>query len=193
MMKRMKQTVTLMLTLVMVTMSFASFAETAPAATNAAGKAYVLGEFANTPLDVSQYKGKAIWLNFFTGWCSYCMEEMPAIKETFDTYDPNEVAIVLVHVWDGENADDSAAVVERFNLQDMILLEDEQMTLATLIGLQGYPTSVFIDKNGYLSTVTYTLDAAGMATALDAMGVAKRVTATDEAAQSTPAPSEVVQ
>ena len=193
MMKRMKQTVTLILALVMVTMPFTVFAETAPAATNAAGKAYVLGEFANTPLDVSQYKGKAIWLNFFTGWCSYCMEEMPAIKETFDAYDPNEVAIVLVHVWDGENADDSAAVIEQFDLQDMIMLEDEQKTLATLIGLQGYPTSIFIDKDGYLSTVTYALDAAGMSAALDEMGVAKRAATTDTTTQSTPAPSEVVQ
>ena len=167
------------LLLVMLLLPLAALAEaTTPPETNADGKPYVLNEFKDTNLDLTQYAGKAIWLNFFTGWCQYCMEEMPYIKQTFDAYDPDQVAIVLVHVWDGETAADSASVVEKFGLQDMTLVEDENMELAGLIGLQGYPTSLFIDKEGYLLGGAYGLTYDQMASYMDQLSVGKRPTAT---------------
>lgn len=42
----------------------------------------------NTGLDLTPNEGKAIYLNFFTGWCYYCMQEMPDIKTLYETYDP---------------------------------------------------------------------------------------------------------
>lgn len=174
-MRTMKRLATILtaLALAVTTMPLA-VAETAPAETNAAGKPYVLNEFAGTALDLTQYKGKAIWLNFFTGWCTYCMEEMPEIKRVFDEYDPDQIAIVLIHVWDGENAGDSQAVIDRFGLQDMIMVEDQEMELAGMVGLQGYPTSFFIDKEGYLYDGTYTLDYSGMTGYMTGLGVGLR-------------------
>lgn len=66
----------------------------------------------HTSLDLSPYLGKTVFINFFTEWCYYCMQEMPDIKTLYDTYDEDELAIVLVHVWDGENADNTASVKE---------------------------------------------------------------------------------
>jgi thiol-disulfide isomerase/thioredoxin len=160
-------------------------ADTAPAATNAAGLPYVLDYFADTPLDVSLYQGKALFLNFFTGWCYYCMQEMPEIKQIYDTYDPNDVAIVLVHVWSGEDATDSAAVVEQYGLQELNLIEDDQLVLADMIGLTGFPTSLFIDKDGYLNAYqpgALTYDS--MASALEGMGVGKRADAAGDTLQT---------
>ncbi|NLI20701.1 MAG: TlpA family protein disulfide reductase [Clostridiales bacterium] len=153
-------------------------ADTTPAETNEAGKPYVLNVFAGTNLDLTQYQGKAIWLNFFTGWCTYCMKEMPEIKRVFDEFDPDQLAIVLIHVWDGENGDDSKSIIERFGLQDMIMVEDEEMQLAGMVGLQGYPTSFFIDKEGYLYGGTYTLDYSGMVEYMTGLGVGLRPEAT---------------
>jgi len=174
----------------LVLLPFAALAQSEPTATNADSKPYVLNAFEGTTLDLTQYKGKAIWLNFFTGWCPYCMTEMPYIKQVFDEYDPNEVAIILVHVWDGENADDSKKVIEKFGLQDMTMVEDQDKTLAGLVGLSGYPTSIFIDKQGYLHTGAYGLEYKAMVQYMEELGVAKRVTAINSAtvtATETPA------
>lgn len=152
-----------------------SATETAPAETNADGMPYVLSYFKDTPLDVTQYEGKALFLNFFTGWCYYCMQEMPEIKEIYDTYDPDQVAIILIHVWDGEDASDSAEVVSKYGLEDIILLEDEQLTLTNMVGLSGFPTSLFIDQQGYLKSYQPgALDFDAMSQILDSMGIAKR-------------------
>jgi thiol-disulfide isomerase/thioredoxin len=169
--------------LIITLVPFAALAESAsdvtpestPAATNGDGQSYVLDYFKDTPLDVSKYKGKALYLNFFTGWCYYCMEEMPDIKKLYDAYDPSEVEIILIHVWSGEDATDSAAVVEKYNLQALTLVEDEDMVLTNLVGLSGYPTSLFIDKDGYLTAYqSGQLTYESMASVLDQMGVSKR-------------------
>ena len=39
-----------------------------------------------TELDLTPYRGKAVFLNFFTEWCYYCMQEMPDIKTMYETY-----------------------------------------------------------------------------------------------------------
>jgi thiol-disulfide isomerase/thioredoxin len=160
--------------------------ESTPAATNGDGQSYVLDYFQDTPLDVSKYKGKALYLNVFTGWCYYCMQEMPDIKKLYDTYDPSEVEIILIHAWSGEDATDSAAVVEKYSLQALTLVEDDQMELVNLIGLTGYPTSLFIDKNGYLAAYqSGQLTYESMASMLDQMGVSKRDTGAADSGAAT--------
>lgn len=157
----------------LMVLPFAAIAEATPPARNADNMPYVFDVFKGTAVDLTQYKGKAVWLNFFTGWCTYCMEEMPDIKKAFETYSMDELAVVLVHVWDGENADDSAAVVQRFGLDGVTMVEDQDMSLAALVNLQGYPTSIFIGKDGYLASVAYALKYEDMAKIIDGMGVAK--------------------
>ncbi len=176
MQKQFARLLSLLLAVLMVplaSLAEANPAETAPPEKNAEGMSYVLNTFDGTKLDLTQYKGKAIWLNFFTGWCGYCMTEMPFIRQAFDAYSPDEVAILLIHVWDGENADDSAAIVKRFGLEGMTVIEDEDMALSGKVGLSGYPTSIFIDKQGYVKTGTYGLEYSQMAEILDGLGVAK--------------------
>ncbi len=177
---------------VLALMPFTAVAESDAAAANDAGKPYVLNAFEGTALDLTQYQGKAIWLNFFTGWCPYCMTEMPYIRQIFDDYDPDQLAIVLVHVWDGENAADGQAVVAKYGLEGMIMVEDEDMTLAGLAGIQGYPTSYFIDKEGYLYGGTYGLEYDGMAGYMEALGVSKLASASDSPSAATVAPSATV-
>ncbi len=150
---------------------------------------YVLNYFEGSALDVSLYEGKALFLNFFTEWCPYCMEEMPDIKKIYDTYDPDSLEIILVHPWDGDDASNTASVVERFGLQGMTILEDEDMGLTALVGVPGYPTSIFIDAQGYLYYAqAAALDFATFSQILDGMGIPKR-DGTETPSVSTPAPS----
>ena len=153
---------------------------------------YMPDYFAQTSLDISQYKGKAVFMNFFTGWCQYCMQEMPDLKKVYDEYDPNDVAVILVHAWDGENADDSAAVVEKFGLQGVTLIEDQDLTLTGMF-VQGYPTSMFIDQDGYMSVGHYQsgmLTYEDMTSLLGEMGVQKKSDASaNPTAASTVAPT----
>jgi thiol-disulfide isomerase/thioredoxin len=127
--------------------------------------------FEGSDLDLSPYKGKALFLNFFTEWCGYCMEEMDSIKQIFETYSQEELQIILVHCWSGEDATTTERVKERFGMEEMTFFEDETMSVAELIGLQGYPTSIFVDKEGMVDSVTYALSYEQMAEIVEGLGV----------------------
>ncbi len=110
----------------------------------------VFALFEQVGLDLSPYEGKAIFMNFFTQWCGYCMQEMPDIKNTFDTYSPDELEIILIHVWNGEGQEASDEVVAKYGLEEMNVFEDTDLAVTQMVGLQGYPASLFIDKEGNL-------------------------------------------
>lgn len=123
--------------------------------TNAQGMPYVLDAFEGTVLDLSAYEGKAVFINFFASWCGYCIQEMPTIKRVWEEYSSDELAIVMVHVWSDsynsvEDESKTEYVKEEFQMQDMTFVEDRDQMLSYMVGLTGFPTSVFIDKEGYL-------------------------------------------
>lgn len=164
----------LALTLALMVLPIAAPAETA-APSDGAQRYYWLDYFTNTALDVSKYQGKALYLNIFYRGCPYCMQEMPDLKRIYDTYSPDEVAVVLIHAWNDEDATDTAAVVEQYGLQGIDIIEDEQLTLSNMLVYYGYPTSIFIGKDGYLSDYKPgMLTFEQMSAAMDAMGIGKR-------------------
>jgi len=161
----------------------AAFAESTGEEEASTEPLYVLDYFEGTALDLTQYEGKAVYLNFFEGWCYYCMEEMPDLKKIYDLYDPESLVMILVHPWNGEDATDSASVVETYGLEELTLVEDTDSAIETLVGVPGYPTSVFIGSDGYLYyAVASMLEYDDFVTIFDSMGIPHRdgAEATDE-------------
>lgn len=109
---------------------------------------YMLDKFPNTKLNLQQYQGKAIFMNFFTEWCPYCMQEMPDIKRVFEEYDQDELQILLMHVWDGEDERNTQSIQQTYGLEEMTFFEDEGALITQMLGVPGYPTSIFIDREG---------------------------------------------
>ena len=107
--------------------------------------------FEGSDLDLTPYKGKALFLNFFTEWCPYCMDEMPSIKKLYETYSPDALQVILVHVWDGEDQSNSDSIIKTYGLEDMTFFEDKDMKLSTLLSLTSYPLSVFFGKDGNIA------------------------------------------
>lgn len=121
---------------------------TAPLAVAEESTTDAIDVFASTKLDLTPYRGKAIYINLFTKWCGYCMMEMPDIKKTFDSYDPEELQIILVHVWDGETEAETAEVREAYGMENMTFFEDKEGEIASFLGIGGYPYSLFINSDG---------------------------------------------
>ena len=126
-------------------------------------------------LDLSPYQGKVVLVNFFTEWCQYCMQEMPDIRKLVDLYEEDSLQIVLVHPWAGEDAANTENVKERFDMHDMTFFEDEDGLVSTIVGVPGYPTSLFVNPDGTLEAgAAYMLTLEQMTAQLDAMGAVRK-------------------
>jgi thiol-disulfide isomerase/thioredoxin len=79
----------------------------AQAASSSALLALELPDAAGAPVQISQFRGKVLVVNFWATWCTPCREEMPSFVEAQSTYGPKGLQFVGIAV-------DDAAKVKQF-------------------------------------------------------------------------------
>lgn len=128
-----------------------------------------------TTLDLTPYLGKTVLVNFFTEWCAYCMQEMPDIKKVSELYDEEHFQVILVHPWQNEDDSSTESVKARFGMEDMVFFEDKDHLVTSLIGVPGFPTSLFLDEEGCMvGAAPFMLTLEQLTMQLDAMGVPRK-------------------
>lgn len=112
-------------------------------------------------LELYPYRGKIIALFFYTGASDESLSQLAAWKSVFDTFSPEDLQIILVHAWDGEDSTDTEALIARYGLEEMMIFEDEDCLLCSTLGIYEYPNTLFLDQygtpaSGYSGQLTYT-------------------------------------
>ncbi|MDF1618549.1 TlpA disulfide reductase family protein, partial [Petrocella sp. FN5] len=104
-------------------------------------------------ISLSDYRGKIVFLNFWTTWCKYCLEEMPDFQAAYEKYG-DDLQILLVNVTTNENTDRKGVIdwYEQFDYT-MPMVLDEVGDVTGQFTIPGYPTTYFIDRDG--SVIAY--------------------------------------
>lgn len=91
---------------------------------------------------------KMVLLNFWYTTCTWCLTEFPIMDEVYQQYS-DEIEIIALDPLDG------AAAVKSFQEQYgySFPMADCQASWAATFGIQGYPTSVMIDRYGVICVV----------------------------------------
>lgn len=98
-------------------------------------------------LDLTQYRGKVVLVDFWASWCAPCRHSFPWLNEMQQKYASRGLVVIGVNV-DSEHAD-----AERF-LRDVpaqfSILYDPSGSLATTYDVPGMPTSFVFGADGKL-------------------------------------------
>ena len=90
-------------------------------------------------------------VNIFTTWCGYCIEEMPELNTLYSQL-PENANLIGICADAYEKPDDLEAIVDYFELKFPVLkMTDDQVD--KIYNVLGYPTTIFVDKNGKLLDV----------------------------------------
>ena len=101
----------------------------------------------NEQLNLDDYKGNLILLNFWATWCSPCKKEMPSLDLLQSNSKLDNLKIFPINVGQ-DNIDKSLKFFENLNIQNLNLYFDSPITLAKKFGLRGIPTSILFNKEG---------------------------------------------
>ncbi|GAA3405294.1 thiol-disulfide oxidoreductase ResA [Paenibacillus hodogayensis] len=107
-------------------------------------------DFSLTGLDgskasLSDYRGKAVMVNFWGSWCEPCAREMPAIQRQYEKWKDKGLVVL------GLNLDESNVTVQSFVQQMNItfpVLLDKELRMRDRYAVRYYPTTFFIDPSG---------------------------------------------
>tara|TARA_B110000971_G_scaffold182768_1_gene189968 strand:+ start:141 stop:656 length:516 start_codon:yes stop_codon:yes gene_type:complete len=98
-------------------------------------------------VNLDDYKGKLLILNFWATWCAPCKEEMPSLDSLQANIDLNNLKIFPINIGQ-ENITKSESFFKDLNIKNLDIYFDPPVTLAKKFSLRGVPTTIFINKEG---------------------------------------------
>ena len=99
-------------------------------------------------LNLSDFRGNLIILNFWATWCAPCKEEMPSLDLLQANEKLNNLKIFPINVGK-DNIDKASEFFEDLGIQNLSIYFDSPVTLAKKFGLRGLPTTIIFDKEGF--------------------------------------------
>ncbi len=101
----------------------------------------------NKNLNMENYKGNLIILNFWATWCAPCKEEMPSLDVLLDNTKLDNLKIFPINVGK-DSLEKSKTFFKDLNIKNLEIYFDAPSTLAKKLSLRGIPTSILLNKEG---------------------------------------------
>ena len=98
-------------------------------------------------ININEYKGKVLLLNFWAVWCEPCKEEMPSLDKLQANPELDKIKIFPINIGK-ETLDKVNKFFVDLNIKNFEPYFDPPTTLAKKFSLRGVPTSILINKEG---------------------------------------------
>jgi len=96
---------------------------------------------------LSEFRGKIVFINFWTTWCLACVIEMPSMEKLHQKFKDKDFVMM------GINLQESDATVLKFFKEYKLTfttLLDSTGDVGTVFRIRGIPTTFILDKNGII-------------------------------------------
>ncbi len=122
----------------------------AASAGDAPAPGFTLPARGGSTIQLSQYKGQVVMINFWASWCVPCRKEFPLLETIYKKYKPLGFTLI------GVNVEPDQKDAEGFLKQTPVsfpVLFDAKSQVSGLYNVQVMPTTVFIDRKGNVRLV----------------------------------------
>ena len=97
-------------------------------------------------IDLSQYKGQVVMINFWATWCGPCRQEMPLLEDIYKKYKPMGFTLVCVNV--EPDAKGAEAWLSKQKPVSFPIAFDTDSKVSKLYKVEGMPSTIFVDRKG---------------------------------------------
>ena len=101
----------------------------------------------NNELNLDDYKGNLVLLNFWATWCAPCKEEMPSLDQLQSNEKLNNLKIFPINIGQ-ENLKKSQKFFEDLSIKNLEVYFISSINLPKKLQLRGIPTTILINKDG---------------------------------------------
>ena len=98
-------------------------------------------------INIKEFNGNLLLLNFWATWCEPCKEEMPSLDKLQINENLSNLKVFAINI-SQENKKKVDNFFKDLNIKNFDPYFDAPTTLAKTFSLRGVPTSILLDKDG---------------------------------------------
>ncbi|HKN19366.1 MAG TPA: TlpA disulfide reductase family protein [Dissulfurispiraceae bacterium] len=111
---------------------------------------FVLSTIKSDRLNLGDYRGKVVLLEFFASWCPPCRMMAPELKSVYEKYRGKGLIVLAIAIDDGPEALSAVKnFVNEFSVPYPVMIDDG--TVSRQYQVISIPTSFIIDKQGKIT------------------------------------------
>ena len=107
----------------------------------------VFEDFSGKEVDLKNYRGQLIILNFWATWCTPCKKEMPSLDGLYQDNNFKNLKVFAVNM-EQPNILKTKKFFSDLNIKKLEIFFDKNLNFVKEFKLRGLPTTVLINKKG---------------------------------------------
>ena len=98
-------------------------------------------------IQLSDYKGKVVIVNFWATWCPPCRKEMPSMQRAWEILEKEDIAMLAINV--GEDSDLIFAFTAEYPVEFPLIM-DKTSSVVRDWKVRGLPTTYIVNPEGQI-------------------------------------------
>ena len=107
----------------------------------------IFEDFLSNKVNLGDYSGKLVIVNFWATWCKPCKEEMPSLDSLSQNEDFKNLVIFPVNM-ENLNYKKTKKFFSNLNIKKLEIFFDPDLNFVKELKLRGVPTTIIINKKG---------------------------------------------
>ena len=106
----------------------------------------IFEDFSGNEINLNNYRGKLVILNFWATWCAPCKKEMPSLDVLYRNEDFKNLKIFAVNM-EKPNVIKTKKFFTNLNIKKLEIFFDSNFNFVKVFKLKGVPTTVLINND----------------------------------------------
>jgi len=107
----------------------------------------IFEDFSGNEINLKDYKGKLVIVNFWATWCQPCKKEMPSLDDLYLDNNFKNLKIFAVNM-EQPNTSKTKKFFVDLNIKKLEIYFDHNLNFVKEFKLRGVPTTILINKKG---------------------------------------------
>ena len=107
----------------------------------------IFQDFSCNEINLNQYNGKLVIINFWATWCAPCKKEMPSLDKLYQVKNFKNLQVFAVNM-EQPNTLKTKKFFTDLNIKKLEIFFDSNLNFVKEFKLRGMPTTVLINKKG---------------------------------------------
>ena len=107
----------------------------------------IFEDFTNNEINLRDYKGKLVIINFWATWCTPCKKEMPSLDSLYQNRNFKNLEVFPINM-EQINTAKTKKFFDDIKIKKLKIFFDSKLNFVKEFKLRGVPTTIFINKKG---------------------------------------------